>query len=91
VRTRPGPSVARRSSGAQPRKAKPEEVRSLNGRGEVVGVVLEVVDTLLLVEVPVGAVVVPVGEVVVSVGAVVLPVDDGEVVIEEDTTFEFTV
>jgi len=72
LRTRPGPSVARRSSGAQPRKAKPEEVRSLKGRGEGEVVLLDVV-----VDVPVGDVVVPVGEVVV-------PVVDVEVVEEED-------
>jgi hypothetical protein len=56
----------------------------VNGRGVLEVELLDVVETLvLLVDVPVGAV-------VLLVGAVVVLVDDGEVV-EEDTTFEFTV
>ena len=43
MRVLPGPSVARRSSGAQPRNAKFSAVRSVNGRGLALSVVAEVV------------------------------------------------
>src|ERR1700750_2616164 len=52
VSVRPGPSVARRSSGAQPTKAKPKDVMSVYGRGvlDTVGAVLVLLELLLEVE-----------------------------------------
>jgi hypothetical protein len=51
VRVRPGPSVACRSSGAQPTKAKPLAVSSVYGSGLLLAVAL--VDVLVLVPVDV--------------------------------------